>query len=87
MMGRTAASQACMLTASVERRGTRIVDHGTAGAMVLAGPVVGGGLSSANVSSGGVGSSAAALHCSPRLRVLSHHGKSPSWEINVICHE
>jgi hypothetical protein len=60
IMGRTAASLAWMLAASVSRTGTRFVDYGTAGAMILAGPVGGGGLSSAMSSSdGGIDSSAA----------------------------
>jgi hypothetical protein len=43
MIGRTAASQAWMLAASVSRTGTRFVDQGTAGAMIVAGSVWGGG--------------------------------------------
>jgi hypothetical protein len=53
MIGRTAASQALMLAASVSRTGTRFVDQGTAGAMIVAGSVWSGGLSSAMSSSGG----------------------------------
>jgi hypothetical protein len=50
---RAAASQAWMLAASVSRTGTRFVDQVTAGAMIVAGSVWGGGLSSAMSSSGG----------------------------------
>jgi hypothetical protein len=58
-MGRTAFSKAWMLAASVSTTGTRFVDHGTVGAMVLAGSV-GGGVSSSAISfsGGGVDSSA-----------------------------